>query len=232
MKTYDIFLFDADNTLYDFDKCSTHALETIFAEHNLPYTADIPKLFYDIGTPLWERFERGQISGRELQKVRFANLFAELDIYLDPVEFNGKYLYALGRSPFLVDGALEICRELTEQGKKIYIVTNGFQISQQTRMEFSGLRQYISGCFISEIIGHEKPGTGFFDYVFSNIPDVQKERVLIVGDSLTADIAGGNNYGIDNCWFNFRKEENRTDIVPTYEIKHLNEISSLRRGGL
>lgn len=41
----------------------------------------------------------------------------------------------------------------------------------------------------------------------------------MIGDSLTADIQGGNNAGIDSVWFNPSNIVNETPAVPTYQVK-------------
>jgi len=224
MKKYDIFLFDADNTLYDFDKASAYAIKILFEECGYLYEEHIATRFYEIGVPLWKSYEKGEMSDKELQKLRFATLLGEQGIQHDPVEFNAKYLYALGSNPLLIDGAYEICRDIVKNCKKLFIITNGFLASQETRMIYSPIREYISGAFISEVVGYKKPSKEYFEYVLTSVPPVDKRNVLVVGDSLSADIAGGNAVGVDTCWFNLHGAENQTEIVPTYEISKLSEL--------
>jgi HAD superfamily hydrolase (TIGR01662 family) len=153
-------------------------------------------------------------------------LFEAIGIHYDETDFNEKYLAELGKGAFLIDGALEICREITKNGKLIYIVSNGILATQEARIKHSLIRDYISDFFVSEFVGYKKPDVEYFEYVFSHIPQVGKDRILLVGDSLSADIAGGNNAGIDTCWFNIDRNENQTGIIPTYEISRLSELNS------
>ena len=224
MKKYDIFLFDADNTLYDFNKASAHALKTLFNEFGFDYSGHIPKRLMDISTPLWKSYEKGEISDNDLQRLRFVRLFDELGVQHDPVIFNDMYLQTLGKNPFLITGALDVCRKIVNYSKQLFIVTNGFLASQESRQRHSPIRGYISDAFISETVGHKKPSREYFEHVFSHIPQVDKKKILIVGDSLTADIAGGNAAGIDSCWFNMHSHVNHTAIEPTYEISKLSEL--------
>jgi len=224
MKEYDIFLFDADNTLYDFDKASTHAIKLLFSEYGFNYSSDIPSRFFDIGIPLWERYEKGELSDTDLQKLRFTGLFDALEIAHDPVQFNARYMYELGKCSILIDGALEVCRQIAAAGKQIYIITNGFWPTHEARIQHSPIQKYMSGFFVSELIGHKKPSAEFFAHVLSYIPSADTSKILVVGDSLSADIAGGINVGMDTCWFNPHGSENRTGVVPTYEINELREI--------
>ena len=224
MKEYDIFLFDADNTLYDFDKASAHAIKLLFNEYGFTYYDDIPARFLDIGIQLWERYEKGELSDADLQKLRFVGLLDGLGITHDPVQLNARYMYELGKCSFLVDGALEVCRHIATAGKQIYIITNGFWPTHEARIQHSPIQEYMSSFFVSELIGHKKPSTEFFAHVLSCIPSADKSKILVVGDSLSADIAGGINAGIDTCWFNPQGLENRTGIMPTYEINKLLEL--------
>ena len=225
MKNYDIFLFDADNTLYDFDRAVANALEVLFSTHRFSYSPNIPGRFIDIGMALWERYESGDMTDIELQHTRFSQLFQECGITHCPVEFTEQYHYELGKCAFLIDGAEEICKTLTNAGKQIYIITNGFLATYQARVKHSAIEKYVTECFVSEIIGYKKPRKEFFDYVLSHLAQVDKSNMLIVGDSLGADIAGGNAMGIDTCWFNLHNVANKTEILPTYEIQKLSELA-------
>ena len=224
MKTYDIFLFDADNTLYDYDKAEAHALKTMFDYCGFNYTENVRTEYRKINHPLWERFSKGEISKEDIQAIRFSRLFERVGVQYDAADFNDKYIYELGKCAFLIEGAEEVCRAIMSQGKQIFIVTNGVLATQESRLKHSSIKGYISGSFVSEHIGFQKPDRQYFDYVFANIPQVSKDRIIIVGDSLSADIAGGIAAGIDSCWFNIDRIENKTDIIPTYEIRTLSEL--------
>ena len=224
MKKYDIFLFDADSTLYDYYKAESYALRTVFKNCGFEYSGRILRKYRKINSKAWADFECGRISKEDLQHIRFARLFDEIGISHDAVDFNKRYLVELGRGAFLIDGAKEICEAVTSAGKQIFIVTNGILATQQSRIKHSIIKNYISDYFVSEFVGHQKPKREYFDYVFAHIPQTPKDKILIIGDSLLADIAGGNAAGIDSCWFNEHSKENETDIIPTYEINKLNEL--------
>ena len=119
---------------------------------------------------------------------------------------------------------MEICQKINSCGKNIFIVTNGILATQESRIKHSLIKDYVSDFFVSEFVGFQKPDVRYFEYVFSHIPQIEKDKILIIGDSLTADIAGGNNADIDSCWFNEKRIDNNTDIIPIYEIYRLNEL--------
>ena len=224
MKKYDIFLFDADGTLFDYDMAEAKALKIMFDRCGFYYTETLRQKYREINSQVWESYEKGIISKEELQPLRFMRLFDEIGVRYDAKDFNEKYLYELGKGGFLIDGALEICEYIVSRSKKIYIVTNGILATQTSRIQHSLIKDYISDFFVSEFIGYQKPHVSYFEYVFSHIPQVGKDKILIIGDSLSADIQGGCNAGIDSCWFNEARAENYTDIIPTYEIHKLSDI--------
>ena len=123
-------------------------------------------------------------------------------------------------------GALETCKMLSEYCS-LYIVTNGVSKTQHSRIRLSAIKDYFKDIFVSEDVGYQKPLKEFFDYVFEKINLIDKSRVLIVGDSLTSDIQGGNNAGIDTCWYNPKGIENTKKVNCTYEINNLQDLLSI-----
>lgn len=224
MKKYDLFLFDADGTLFDYDLAEANALKTMFDYYGFNYTESIRSKYREINSDVWKSYEKAEITKGNLQTLRFSRLFEYIGVKCDEKRFNEEYLSELGKGAFLIDGALEICKHIVSCGKRLYIVTNGILATQQSRIKHSLIKDYISDFFVSEFVGFQKPHISYFEYVFSHIPQVEKDKILIVGDSLSADIAGGNNAGIDSCWLNMSGAKNDTGIVPTYEISKLKEL--------
>ena len=224
---YDIYLFDADDTLFDYDKAEESALIETFKQNDLNYSKQVRVQYRCINSGLWALFERQEIDKSELQTQRFLRLFQEIEAECDVKSFSENYLIELGKGSHLINGAYDICKALHEQGKKIYIVTNGMSVSQKMRIENSEINHFISDLFVSEDVGFQKPHKQYFDHVFLHVGKIDKRKVLIVGDSLTSDIQGGLNAGIDTCWFNPAKKENSIGVTPTYEITELSEVLNL-----
>ena len=227
MKEYDVYLFDADGTLFDFDMAEVSAFRSVFQIFAFEYSDGILERYRDISEKLWASFEVGEISLEELQVQRFSRLLDDIGLQCDARDLNEKYLIELGKGTFLNEGAFEICKELASHGKEIYIVTNGNTEVQKSRISNSRINDYVSGYYVSESVGFQKPDVRFFDAVFADMSQTSKERIIIIGDSLSADIVGGINAGIDTCWYNGRKIENLTGIVPTYEIHELCKLLSV-----
>ena len=221
---YEAYLFDADDTLFHFDMAEEHAFKKVFNDAGLTYSDDILNLYRSISKVLWHKFENAEITKDELQFKRFHDLFAELNIDYNAKQMNDAYVLALGTGAYLIDGAEDICKSLTESGKRIYIITNGVAVTQKMRITSSVISGYISGLFVSEDVGFQKPQIEYFDYVLSHIPNIDQTSTIIVGDSLLSDIRGGIQAGIDTCWFNKNNEKNTTTFRPTYEVNRLIDI--------
>ena len=202
MKPYAVYLLDADETLFDFRKAEKNALEKVFSAHGFPWDETVLAQYREINEALWRALERGETTKGRLQSQRFSQLFALLGIDADPVRIGGEeYPDALAEGNFLLEGALETCRELASRAR-LYLATNGITRVQKKRLQNSPLAPYISDIFVSEEAGAAKPNRAYFSYVLSQIGEPPKGDVLMVGDSLTSDMAGGWNAGIDTCWYN------------------------------
>lgn len=224
LRKYNLIVFDADKTLFDFDAAEAFALERLFQNRGLLFNKDVEALYQEENTRLWELFERGGVSKEILQVRRFEVLFERLELKgLDPVGVNDEYVVLLGEGSQLFDGAFEVCRELAKT-KTLAIATNGVEKTQRMRFEKSSIKPFVDFLAISEVAGFAKPDGRYFDYLFALCGHADKSDVLLVGDSLSADIKGGNDYGLDTCWYNPQGQTNKTGIVPTYEIKRLKEL--------
>ncbi|HIW34104.1 MAG TPA: YjjG family noncanonical pyrimidine nucleotidase [Candidatus Paenibacillus intestinavium] len=228
---YDVIMFDADDTLFDFSISQTNALHNTFTQFGLPtglvdYEAD----YKEISSVLWRELEQGLITTTELGVERFSRLFLANKLAIDAHRFSDAYLENLGKESHLIVGAEELCTQLG--ACRLVVITNGFTAVQRSRIASSPLVHTFEHIITSEEAGYEKPNTRIFDYVFSKlqIADTAKSRVLIVGDSLTSDIQGGINYGIDTCWFNPHRKENKLAIKSTYEIAGLMELWEVVKG--
>jgi 2-haloacid dehalogenase len=157
---------------------------------------------------------------------RFCLLFEELGIKEDGVAFEDDYQALLGTQHFFIDQAEEVIQKLY-QDFDLYIVTNGVTATQYQRLKDSGLDRFMKKIFVSEETGYQKPMIEYFNYCFERIDGLDKEKVIIIGDSLSSDIKGGNNAGIATCWYNPDGLENHTDIKVDYEIRYLTELYKL-----
>ncbi len=228
MKKYTTLLFDADMTLFDFDGAEKVAFGIVMSSHGIQYSDADFERYREMNSKLWEMYSRGEITKERLQDTRFGMFFETLDNppSLDGKSVNKEYVSALADCSELLDGALELCRKLSEK-YEMYIVTNGVSQTQKKRFYASPICKCFKDIFVSEDAGAPKPMREYFDYVFARIGEDKKEGSVIIGDSLTSDIAGGNNFGIDTFWFNPSGKQNTTDIIPTKTVESYSELLEL-----
>ena len=225
MPRFDILLWDVDGTLLDFIAAEKAAVQTLFREFGLgECTDEMVERYSRINKEYWEWLERGELSKPEILVRRFADFFASegLDASKAP-EFNEQYQVRLGDTVVFCDDSYELLSSLRGRVKQ-YAVSNGTVVAQTRKLRRSGFDRLLDGVFLSEELGYEKPATEFFDRVFAAIGEPDRERVLIVGDSLTSDITGGNRAGIRTCWYNPKGEPNLTAAHADYEIRDLHGI--------
>jgi len=224
---YKIILFDADGTLYDFDRAAVEALKSSFDKYNLNWTEETFATYERVNKKIWNDFERGIISTSEIKTERFKRFFDMINVEnVDPILFSKDYLKFLSQNNYLLPQANEIVKWSSEFFE-LAIVTNGLASVQNPRFQNSELRKYFKHIVISEEIGFAKPHKEIFDFTFRQFNNPCKDSVIIIGDNLTSDIKGGVNYGIDTCWYNPSKGENNSDIIPTYEISALHELKNI-----
>lgn len=225
MQAYDWILLDADNTLFDFTRCEGEALRLALQDEGIPFAENHHPDYSRINKQCWREFEEKKITKQVLRLRRFELFFESIGVSLDPDEFGQNYLVHLSTAAFLLDGALNLLEYLHKK-YHLALVTNGLKEVQRPRLEAGALSSYFDVIIVSDEIGYAKPHTPFFDYTFSRIGRPEKDRVLIVGDNIHADIKGGLDYGVDACWYNPEKEEKPPEINPTFEIRRLRELLS------
>jgi 2-haloacid dehalogenase len=223
MSHFRTLLFDADNTLFDFRACEKEALRLAFLRYGYPLNQDISEIYERINLGLWAQFEKGLIDRNTVIYSRFGKLFKEIGIQDDGIRFEDDYQELLGMQHFFIEDAFEVIQELYKSFD-LYIVTNGVTATQLRRLKESGVDRYMKKIFVSEETGYQKPMKEYFDYCFARIDHFKPEEAIIIGDSLSSDIKGGNNAGIATCWFNPDKLENPTKIKVDYEIRRLKDL--------
>ncbi|HSG17116.1 MAG TPA: YjjG family noncanonical pyrimidine nucleotidase [Anaerolineae bacterium] len=223
---YTTLLFDADGTLFDYDRAETWALSETFAQYGHAFKPGYSDLYRRVNGPLWDALEQGDVTQDRLKVLRFELLFDQLGLAVDPAAFSASYSRQLGQGTFLIDGALETVAELNDD-YRLFIITNGLTDVQRPRFGESSIGRYFEDWIISEEVGFAKPDPRIFDVAFERMGRPDKEQVLIIGDSLTSDIAGGIAYGIDTCWFNPAGRKADATTLITYEIQELSQLLTL-----
>lgn len=226
---YTWLLFDADGTLFDYDRAEEKALLTTFRQLNIPYQPAYGSLYRRFNAEVWEAFEAGKISAERLRVERFARLLEAIEVHADALEFSTCYLLNLSHGTDLMPGAVETLQAL----KPVYrlaLITNGLKDVQRPRLQRAGIAHFFEVIAISEEIGAAKPDPAFFDALFAQLGNPPREQALVIGDGLTSDIQGALQYGLDACWYNPRYLPPQPLYPARFEIHHLEELPALLNG--
>lgn len=227
MYKFRILLWDLDGTVNDFSSTENYAVKKGFERLKLGVCTDeMVARYSEINVGYWEKLERGEMAKSEILVNRFRDFFTEYGISPEYAEvFNENYQIDLGDNFVPVRNSLEVLQKIKETGNfRQFVVTNGLAINQKRKLSKPPLSDFYEYAFISDEIGFEKPSIQFFNVVFEKLGEVKKDEILIIGDSLTSDIRGGNNAGIKTCWFNPRGKQNNKGVHVDYEIKELSEL--------
>ena len=224
---YELILFDADNTLLDYDRASAQALRRALARHRLP--VPFPELlarYRRINNGYWKQLEEGRIDPETLKTARFADLLAEIGTVGDAVALSHDYLAALAQTAHLVPHArhaVVTCR----QRARTAVLTNGLSTVQRPRLRAAGLDPLFEAVIVSEEVGLAKPDPRFFQHALDHLRTPASLRVLMVGDNPETDIQGADRVGLATCWFNPVGHRRPAGVCPTHTITDLRCLAEL-----
>ena len=222
--TYKFLLFDLDHTLLDFDTAEDVALTQLLKEEGVEDIQAYKDYYVPMNKSLWRDLEQKKITKQELVNTRFSKMFSHFGIEKDGVYLSERYQFYLAQQGQVFSGAMELIDSIIDRSYELYAATNGITTIQTGRMTQSGLAPYFNQVFISEQLQTQKPDALFYEKIGQQIAGYSKEKTLMIGDSLTADIQGGNNAGIDTIWYNPHHLENKTQAQPTYEVDSYQDL--------
>ena len=233
---YKLVLIDLDDTLFDYPKAENSAFRSTFEEmeffkenrflknqNNEEFYTEIKREYEKINSQLWKDLEKGIVNKEELKVIRFEKIIKKFKLEYDSQKMSEIYLKKLGEGIFPFKSTEKLCKYLHSK-YKIGIVTNGIKEVQYSRIKNSSISNYIDKIIISDEVGVNKPDKKIFEYAMNYFEISDKKTVIMIGDSLEADIKGGQNAGIDTCWVNLRNNVNDTGIVPKYEVNKLEKL--------
>lgn len=216
---YTHLLFDVDDTLLDFQASQHKSLLELFESYHFPISAI--ETYKDISEHLWRQIERQEITLEELKQQRFSLLCQAFDRQPEN-RMEEDYEQLLSTHGDLMPEAFDVIQSLS-QNYQLSIITNGMPQITLPRLKQSGIDQFFKHIFISESMGVQKPNPVFFEIVLQTLKTTNKD-CLIIGDSLTSDIAGGIKSGIDTCFIDYQQNKSSN---ATYQISKLTELYTL-----
>jgi len=221
---YRWLLFDADGTLFDYDRAERTALEQALAQIGVSFEPGHLATYRRINQALWQGVEKGEIKPAVVKVRRFELLLEAIRVTHSPAALSAGYLECLANCSELVEDAAAVLGALHRK-YRIAILTNGLTVVQRGRLGRSVIRHHVSDIIISEEIGAAKPAKEFFDTAFARLGNPSKREVLMIGDGWASDIQGAVQYGIDACWYNPGRRPRPANYEITREIASLRELN-------
>ena len=221
------YLFlDLDDTILDFHRAERVAITRTLRDFGLEPTEEVLSRYHEINRWHWHQLELKKMTRQQVLEGRFRMLFHELGVDVDPAAVTTAYADNLSQGHWFLPGAEEAL-EILHGKYRLFCASNGTASVQKGRMTSANLYRFFEQVFISQDLGHNKPAQAYFDACFARIPGFDPERAMIVGDSLTSDIRGGNNAGIRTCWVNPGHAPRDPEIHVDYEIEGLRDLPAL-----
>ena len=221
--TYETILFDLDHTLLDSDESERRAYAYATEQVGLSEPDRHFSLYVTINRRMWREVERGELQPSDVRVRRFEEFNAEVGLDADPAVMAEHFVWALGAFGDLYDGAREVLAACSASAS-LGLVTNGLSDVQRSRLSRTGIADYFDAIVISSEVGVTKPRPDIFELTFSQLGGPAKETAVMVGDSLTSDIEGGRNFGIDTCWYNPHRNRAEQGPGPTHQVSSLHEL--------
>ena len=222
MKKYTRLIFDADNTLFDFNRAEEQALFDTLAHFSLPSHTDTLDTYRAINANLWRQFEQKNITLEDLKKERAQRFFSHLGVQMEEQVFAQHYLWELSQHQFFLPKVEETLATLSPHCEMI-IITNGLTQVQRPRFEHSLIKEHFKDIIISEEVGVAKPEAAIFDMACERMQWSDTTDVLMIGDNYHCDVKGAADYGLRACWFNLFAQDN-SEQRHHYEIRCISEL--------
>ena len=238
MKKYKYLIFDADHTLYNYIADELQAFRDLYAELDIPVTEELMALSRYTSETVWTEAGLYDVHSPKIQacyhslyrshvKGIFDNLFKKFPCAADTAQTGERFLYHLSRQGQLFSGAREVLSALSKKAGgryEIMVGTNGLSFIQEGRLQ--GIKELVERIFVSQALGAIKPLPEFFNKILSEL-NASADECLMIGDSLSSDIAGAKSVGMDACWFNPTKKALQGEVQPDYEICALQELLTI-----
>ncbi len=223
MNKYRYLLFDLDGTLFDINAVEEFVLKEVLNYYSLEFSDSILKEYSKINEQLWKEFEIGRLTKSQVRLKRFEILIQK---YFKKSEINindlaDYYFDLFSKTVIAFDGVSDILEKL-KNNYELYVISNGSTDVQYYKLDKLNFTNYFKKIFLSEEIGYAKPNKLFFENVYKSLNKPPKDTVLVIGDSISADINGGFDFGFDTCYVGSGSCDNAT-----FKISHITELTNI-----
>lgn len=218
---YKAIFIDIDDTLLDYIPCCREAFdkamssltaersysEAVLQQSGLTVEDGLFQLFFSISGRLFSEAKHGMHTIAEVMELYPKEFIATIgypDSAVDP--FKHAFRAAWGKTHTLVPGAREMLERLKAKGYRLFAASNSFGDLQRSRLEQAGILPFFEDTFISMDIGYDKPDIRFYQEALRRA-GLQAHEVLMIGDSMTTDVIGAQNAGMDALFFDRQKDD-------------------------
>lgn len=220
---YTWLLFDADNTIWDFDAAEASALERTLLERDMEWSTEVLGTYRLINREAWDDYESGKLPKEQLRDIRFKRLLEHYRQDHSAEALSISYRDYLAASNHLLPGAMQVL-EATQANYRLGLITNGLREVQRPRLANTGIASYFEFIAISDELGVAKPQAAFFDYAHEQMGRPDPRTVLVIGDNPNADVRGALAYGYDACWLRHPGTADRKNLGETYRIQRIDQL--------
>jgi 2-haloacid dehalogenase len=228
-------LLDLDGTLLDYDRAEREAVRRTLSGAGLPADDAMVDRYREVNARHWSALERGTTTAVRLRTERWAELIgATVPDRADDIDLAAlasAYVANLASGAYLLPDAPEVVAELAGTHRIAYI-TNGLADVQRPRLAASELADLGEVLIISDEVGAAKPAAAIFEAALAAMGEPDPSAVTMVGDSLSADIAGGRAAGMPTVWVASAQQPSPTDpaLCPDHRIAAIGELPGLLHG--
>lgn len=233
---YPHLFFDLDHTLWDFEANALATLQQLYEELDLRQLGidDFTRFYRQYlihNEKLWDRYRKGFIKQEELRIKRMRLALLDFGVVNEEVAsvMNVRFLDLLPTRTILFPHTLELLNYLQQKSYQLHLITNGFEKTQHSKLQYSGLAPYFSTVITSEGSGSLKPRPEIFSYALAKTGATMAQS-LMIGDTIEVDIAGAKNAGIDQLHVNHLNQERvalSDGSYPTHTVFSLQEIMQI-----
>lgn len=221
---YSVLLFDLDQTILDTDTNAERALKNLKLPFEFNFTNDRVLHWHHTQQRMWVDLELGKLTRQQLVDTRFQTYFNKYDIEVDSLALEAQFERTFFAEHELMPHAKELLQTVHGNYKTV-VISNGTRAKQEKILHDAKIAPLFDEIFLAEDLGYSKPDPQFFEKVVNGLNPFKKSDMLVIGDSLTADIQGAIGSNIDSVWFN--PHHAKTTMSPTYEVSDLQDIANI-----
>ncbi len=220
---------DLDNTLWDFDANAEEALKELYRRHSLHLHSNYQveafvRLYQDVNAAYWRQYERGEVDKETLRTARFTDTFNQMGIpaAIQPAHVWQEYLDICPVMTITMPGALSALERLSQK-YKIALLTNGFEATQNLKIQSNGFGPFVTFMQSSELLGIAKPSIDFFNEALKTA-GISADEAMYMGDNWLTDVEGGCSAGLATFWYQTEQmrelpliNEQFSDFMPEFD---------------